>query len=164
MSVAVFLEFPTKNSFCAQSLSYVLFFCDSMDCSTTGSSVHGILQVRILEWVAIPSSRRSSWPRDQTCILCISWIGRQILYLLRHLGRRIAITGKLTFFLNPVGSWRYSLLVWQTSNYWVLCSFSFSWESTLILQKFIKINIQVFLQVVVLVSPAQAKFILAMML
>ena len=40
--------------------------CDPMDCSPPGSSVHEILQARILEWVAIPSSRESSWPRDQT--------------------------------------------------------------------------------------------------
>ena len=38
--------------------------CDSMDCSLPGSSVHGILQARILEWVAIPFSRGSSQPRD----------------------------------------------------------------------------------------------------
>ena len=37
-----------------------------MDCSLPGSSVHGILQARILEWVAIPSSRGSSQPGDQT--------------------------------------------------------------------------------------------------
>ena len=39
--------------------------CDPMDCSPPGFSVHGILQARILEGVAIPFSRRSSWPRDQ---------------------------------------------------------------------------------------------------
>ena len=38
--------------------------CDPMDCSLPGSSVHGILQARILEWVAFPSSRWSSQPRD----------------------------------------------------------------------------------------------------
>ena len=43
---------------------------DPMDCSPPGSSVHGILQARILEWVAMPSSRGSSPPRDQTCISC----------------------------------------------------------------------------------------------
>ena len=37
-----------------------------MDCSTPGSSVHWILQARILEWIAMPSSRGSSQPRDQT--------------------------------------------------------------------------------------------------
>ena len=44
--------------------------CDPMDCSPPGSSVQGILQARILEWVAMPSSRRSSQPRDQTQVSC----------------------------------------------------------------------------------------------
>ena len=39
-----------------------------MDCSLPGSSIHGIFQARILEWVAIPFSRRSSWPRDWTWV------------------------------------------------------------------------------------------------
>ena len=40
--------------------------CNPMDCSLPGSSVHGILQARILKWVALPFSRGSSWPRDWT--------------------------------------------------------------------------------------------------
>ena len=52
-----------------------LTLCDPMDYSLPGYSVHGIIQARILEWVTISFSRRSSWPRDQTCISCIgSWI------------------------------------------------------------------------------------------
>ena len=43
---------------------------DSIDCSSPGSSVHGILQARILQWVAISSSRGSSQPRDQTQVSC----------------------------------------------------------------------------------------------
>ena len=43
-----------------------VWLCKSMDCSLPGSSVHGIFQARILEWVAISFSRGSSWPRDQT--------------------------------------------------------------------------------------------------
>ena len=46
--------------------------CDPMDCSLPGSSSHGILQARILEWVAIPFSRGSSQPRDQTQVSCIA--------------------------------------------------------------------------------------------
>ena len=46
--------------------------CDPMDCSLPGCSVHGISQARILEWVAIPFSRGSSWPRDQTQVSCIA--------------------------------------------------------------------------------------------
>ena len=45
---------------------------DWMDCSPLGPSVHGILQARILEWVAISSCRGSSWPRDQTWVSCIA--------------------------------------------------------------------------------------------
>ena len=45
-----------------------LTLCDPMDCSLPDSSVHGIFQARILEWVAISSPRASSWPRDQTWI------------------------------------------------------------------------------------------------
>ena len=48
--------------------------------SPPGSSVHGILQARILEWAAISCSRGSSWPRDPTRVSCISCIGKQILY------------------------------------------------------------------------------------
>ena len=50
--------------------------CDPTDCSLPWSSV----KARILEWVAISSSRGSSWPKDQTCICCISCIGRQIFF------------------------------------------------------------------------------------
>ena len=46
--------------------------CNPMDCSPPGSSVHGILQARILEGVAIPFSRGSSQPRDQTQVSCIA--------------------------------------------------------------------------------------------
>ena len=51
--------------------------CNTMDCSPPGSCVHEISKARILEWVAISSSRATSWPRDWTCISCIS---RWVLY------------------------------------------------------------------------------------
>ena len=54
-----------------------LTLCDPMDYSPPGSSVHGILQARILEWVAISFSKRSSQPRARTHV---SYISRQILY------------------------------------------------------------------------------------
>ena len=53
--------------------------CSPMHCSPPGSSVHGILQARILEWVAMPSSRGSSWPGNRTRISYVSCTGRQIL-------------------------------------------------------------------------------------
>ena len=63
-----------------------LTLCDPRDCSPPGSSDHGILQARILEWVAIPFSRGSSWPRDQTQVSCIAgrfftiWATREALF------------------------------------------------------------------------------------
>ena len=48
-----------------------------MNHNPPGSSVHGIFQARIMEWVAIPFSRGSSWPRDRTLVSCI---GRRVLY------------------------------------------------------------------------------------
>ena len=68
---------------CAQLLSHVQL-CNSMDNSPPGSSVHGILQARILQWVPISSSRGSSWPRDWTQVSCI---GRWILWTTEPLGK-----------------------------------------------------------------------------
>ena len=71
---------PTLCVFVAQ---LCLTLCDSMDCSPPGSSVHGIFQARILEWVAFPFSRESSQPRDWTQVSCImsrfftSWATRE---------------------------------------------------------------------------------------
>ena len=50
------------------TLSHILTLCDPEDYSLPGSPVHGILQARVLEWVAMPSFKGSFWPRDQTCI------------------------------------------------------------------------------------------------
>ena len=54
--------------------------CDPMDCSLPGTSVHGILQARILKWVAMASCKGSSQSRDKTHISYVSCIGRQTLY------------------------------------------------------------------------------------
>ena len=56
---------------------------DPMDCSPPGSSIRGTLQARRLEWVAMPSSRGSSQPRDRTWVSCF---GRRILDHLSHPG------------------------------------------------------------------------------
>ena len=53
----------------------LLSHCDPENCSPPGSSVHGIFQARILEWVAISFSRGSSWPRDRTQVSLI--VGRR---------------------------------------------------------------------------------------
>ena len=59
---------------------WATFTFTSIDCSPSGSSVHGISKVRTLEWVAISSSRGSPWPRNLACVSCAYFTGRQILY------------------------------------------------------------------------------------
>ena len=73
----------SKKKLESVSRSVVSDSADSMDCSLPGSSVHGILQTTILEWVSIPFSRGSSRPRDQTQVYLHC---RQILYHLRPQG------------------------------------------------------------------------------
>ena len=55
---------------CVLATQSCMTLCNSMDCSPPVSSVHGILQASILEWVVIPFSRRSSWHKDQTQVFC----------------------------------------------------------------------------------------------
>ena len=75
-----FLCWTSKNSrhaVRAQLLQSFPTLGNCMDCSLPGSSIHGIFLARILEWVAIPFSRGSSWPRHWTWVSCV---GRWILY------------------------------------------------------------------------------------
>ena len=64
----------------AELLQLCMTLWDPKDGSPPGSSVHGILQARILKWVAISYSRGSSQPREQICICYVSFIGRWVLY------------------------------------------------------------------------------------
>ena len=100
---------------CAQSCPTL---CNPPDHGLPGFSIHGISQVRILEWVVISSSRRSSWLRDQTPISCISCSGR---WILNHWATWKALIRRspLLFFSNahlpprlrlPCGSWILSYL------------------------------------------------------
>ena len=65
---------------CAKSLQSCPTLCDPMDCGPPGSSVHGILQARIVNWVAMPSSRGSFRPTDGTHVSYILCTGSQGLY------------------------------------------------------------------------------------
>ena len=83
---------PKQEVVRAKLLQSCLTLCDPMDCSPPGSSVHGILQTRILEWVAMLSFRGFSQPRDRIRVSYVSSTGRRILYPLCHLrspGRRL---------------------------------------------------------------------------
>ena len=65
----------TITQMCVLVAQSCLALCNPMDCSPPGSSVHGILQARMLEWVAISFSRGSPWPRDGTRV---SWISGRL--------------------------------------------------------------------------------------
>ena len=100
--------------------------CSTMDCSPPGSSVHGILQARILEWVAIPFSRRSSQSRDWTQVSCITgrfWATREVLALIklfRQVNLFFSVVGKIVEF-----SWAYSEFCKKaTCTFWLTVSWS----------------------------------------
>ena len=71
-STALLFVNPLDFHVCSKSLQSCPTLCDPMDYSPPDSSAHGILQARVLEWVAKPSSRGSSQPRDPTWISCIA--------------------------------------------------------------------------------------------
>ena len=71
ITLSIYLVKTTCIYMCAQSC---LTLCDPMNCNPPGSSVHGIFLARILEWVAIPFSRGSSQPRNQTWVSHVSCI------------------------------------------------------------------------------------------
>ena len=98
-----------------------LTLCDPMDCSPPGSSVHGILWARILEWVALYFLRESSWSRDQTQVSCV--VGR-FFYHLSHQGSPIT-----KVFLDNKYTWYYSCFhnLCSKENSWWWCS-SFCWD------------------------------------
>ena len=68
-----------NTTVCVSHSELCLTLCNSMDCNLPGSSVYGILQARILEWIAVPFSRGSSQPRSPAL--------QVDLYLLTHQGR-----------------------------------------------------------------------------
>ena len=71
--------------------------CDAMDCSPPGSSVQGILQARVLQWVAISFSKGSSRLRDQTHVSCIAggfftvWATREVPLVFRYLKNSVVV-------------------------------------------------------------------------
>ena len=79
----IFLDFHTHaliHDARSCSLTCVQLFATPGTIAHRAPLSRGLSRARILEWVAISSSKGSSWPRDRTCISCISCVGRQILY------------------------------------------------------------------------------------
>ena len=92
--VAVFMH--------AKLLQLSLILCDPVDYSPPGSSVHGILQARILEWVAMPSSRGSFRLRTQTPVLHLQHWQAGSLPLVLPGKPRVVANGIIPFFLMGV--------------------------------------------------------------
>ena len=80
------------------------------DCSSPGSFVYGIFQARILEWVAISSSRASSPPRARTCIFCSSYIGRQI-FTPEIPGKPVNCFKGIIILFNPHNGMRHCFII-----------------------------------------------------
>ena len=80
---------PCSRTVCLYSevAQSCLTLCDPVDYSLPGSSVHGVFQARVLEWVAVSFSRGSSQPGDRTQVSCTA--GRQTLYRLSRQGSPI---------------------------------------------------------------------------
>ena len=109
--------------------------CNPMDCSLPGSSIHGIFQTRVLEWVDISFSRRSSQPRDRTQVSRIAgrcftlWATREAHYFLSHvtiwlrncllLLHSIRKTFKTTLFF-------FFQLAHEVPTYWAFPPFQFA--------------------------------------
>ena len=112
---------PILRHLCMLShFSPVWFFCDPVDCSLPGSSVHGILQAKILEWVAMPSSRGSSWPRDWSLISHVSCIGRWVLYHYCHLASLslyLAKTVNTSSTFRKCNFWRHQSIKFRVWSY-----------------------------------------------
>ena len=105
-------------------------FCDHVDYSLPGSSLHGIFQARILEWVAIPFSKESFWPRGQTWVSCIAgrfftvWATREALN--HWTAREFSIPICLMRVISSNGSINNFSLSSHRAHVmgWVLCWFS----------------------------------------
>ena len=111
-----------------------LTLCNSIDCRAPSSSVHGILQARIVEWVAIPYSIGFSQPRDQTQVSCIAgrfftnWAMREALCnLLAAKSLQLYLTLCDPIDGSPPGSPVPGILQARTLE-WVAISFSNAWK------------------------------------
>ena len=69
--ISTFIELHSSEESESKVTQLCPTLCDPTDCNLLGSSVHGIVRARVLEWVAISFSRGSSRPRDQTQVSCI---------------------------------------------------------------------------------------------
>ena len=144
-----FLQIVSTDHGTHGTLNHWNFMCAALICSVMSDSiqprgleparlsVHGILQARILEWLAMPSSRGSSQPRNQIRIPYVSFIGKWFFLFFVFFFLPLASHGKHTWNCIAAYFWHDSslkLIVLSQDNYytflvrrgWRLCSFAFS--------------------------------------
>ena len=97
---------------CVLSWFSHVWLCKNMDWSLSGSSVHGISQLRILEWVAMLFSRRSCWSRDRSPVSYVSCTGGQVLHHYHHLERRPRELVKHYFWVCLWGCFQEEISLW----------------------------------------------------
>ena len=118
-----------------------LTLCNYLDCRLPGSSVHGILQAKLLAWAAVPFSWISSWPRDQTWVSCIAdrfftiwttreeiWIGRLLnkKWSIEKTGLKLNIQKAKIIAFCPIISWQIEgekaedLFSWAPKSPWMV--------------------------------------------
>ena len=118
---------------CAVLSCSVMSLCNPRDCSLPGSSVHGNSPARILEWVAVPFSRGSSWSSNQTRVSCIaggfftSWATREAPfthYLFLNVGQSYSFSVMLLIEMRSNLIILWDLLIEQEGNikYWYFSS------------------------------------------
>ena len=121
--------------------------CDPVDYSPPGSSLHGIFQARIPEWIALSSSRGSSWPSDQTWISCVSCTAEGLftLWAIRE-ARDSKMSASPIFFLLLI------FILYCTIFHLVLCLFQvYSKQSDAVIYIYIYIYVYMYMCVCVCV-------------
>ena len=109
-----------------------LTLCNTMDCSLPGSSVHGILQERILEWVATPFSRGSSWPRDWTWVSCIADRFLTVLSFLLFVWVCVCVCTRFVLFIEATTKASWFIWICTALDYFCFLLFKFpvmNWQS-----------------------------------
>ena len=109
-----------------------LTLCNTMDCSPPGSSVHEILQERILEWVATPFSRGSSWPRDWTWVSCIADRFLTVLSFLLFVWVCVCVCTQFVLFIEVTTKASWFIWICTALDYLCFLLFKFpvmNWQS-----------------------------------